>query len=800
MAAASMGGYDITYDEMGNVISSTATPMPTPTPAPPIEKPTHNDDLGLPDLHYNPLQNYRNVTYNTRLTMMTVEESAKNRHDRSYDCKKGIVMWETGGTGTVFLEELTITTIGSGSATASYATQDAHQFQGKIVEPLGGRFIESISLAAQQLGYNNNDAVFLLEIAFKGHDANDQPVTCKGWQEEDMVFRWYVRINTLKMSLNYQGSTYEFDLQADIGAANLTDYFTLEQGFSMSGSPSTIGDFCAQLAKELNKREAKKVKSKIRCHPHHYVITAHKDIAHLKYDHAPVSDRSPQWGMKKGDTQATAGKTIQAFILDSVSNSTAFMKHLHRIPEKKDFNSPDTKNDTIHLPIRAPSIICGAKGIEKNNKPQFDNKLGGVVQEVHYFLTSKEDAKNIISAVEYEDATDPAQRDKRVDNWIKLGLLRKVYKWIYTGENAEVINADIKIDNLWRNVRPLWIDSESGQPVATNATQKTKQEKRAAKKASKPTACNEAKKVIPAEYSGKTQFYAEDMPDRTDKTNPDISPKPGWYPHMPKYYHMNTAVDQNSQQAGIYQESATEYSVFRQVGNTQATGGTDMFTMNLEVVGDPYWLFQIPASPGTPPWEEDVWEYEKSHLTEEQLSEKRKNTATHNWLPFIYFEAISPSADWTSTDLINLRKSDAITGIFAAKKVINTFSKGKFTTKLELIRDPLSNPWGGTKSAKTDKSKAKGKASHKGPSNAAPTYPAYSNMAAKEPAVVAPAPEVHTPSPATVAPAAAALPPVAGPTTGVSAESARQAVRAKMGLPANAGSTVLPGVSNSGRG
>lgn len=684
------------------------------------QKPTYNDSVGLPDIHYNPLQNYNNITYNTRLTMMPSGESTKSRTDRSYDFKKGITMWETGGTGSVFLEELTIETVGTGNATPNYAMQDFHKFQGKLVEPLGGRFIEAVSLAAMALDYpNNSDAVYLLEIFFTGYDGDDQPVVCKSWEDEELVFRWYVKLLKLNMSLNYQGSTYDFEMFPDLGTAKLSDHTNLEQGFRMAGYPNNIGKFCSQLEEALNKREEEKVKSGIRCYPHKYKISAHKEIANLKFDHGFVSDLSHLWGMRKGEIQVETGTTIQTFILSSMPNSQEVLKFLHRIPEKKDYNDTDTKPGTIHLPAKNFSIISGSKAIEKDKKPLFDNKYGGVVQEIHYFITTKEDAKNIISPQEYMDAQDPVNRDKRVDNWIKKGLLRKVYKWIYTGENIEVVNADIKIDNLWRNVRPLWIDSESGKPIASTASSKTTKAKPAGSQNSKALKCDEVRQVEQL-GDGKTQYYAEDIPfKKGDKDS--ISTKKGWWPHMPKYYHMNTSVDQNSQQASVYQESAQEYSIYRQIGNNQATGGSDMFTMNIEVVGDPYWLFQIPGKPGKPPWEEDVWEYEKEQLTEDQMAEKRKKTASHNWLPYIYFEAVVPSVDWTGEDLMSLRNADAITGIYCSKKVVNKFVKGKFTTNLECYREQLSNPWSGKPGKDSgSESAGKGDAAGKGPSNAGP--------------------------------------------------------------------------------
>lgn len=686
------------------------------------ERPTFNDDIGLPDIHYNPLQNYRNVTYNTRLTMMPAKEAALERPLRSYDFKKGIIMWETGGAGTVFLEELQVETVGTGSASGSYASQQFHNFSGKLVEPIGGRFIEALSLGALTLGYaNNSGAVYLFEIYFSGYNSeSDMPEQCRGWDGEELIFRWYVTLKELKMKLDYKGSTYDFTMFPSTAEAGLSDHTHLEQGFKMEGSPGTIGEFCTQLEKALNDREKEKVKSQQRCHAHVYKISAHKEIANLKYDYGLFSLNTLSFGMYKGQIQVPSGTTIQSFVLSSMPNSKDILKFLHKIPEKKDFNSTDTKKDTMHIIAKNFSIISGSKDRETAGKPLFDNRIGTTAKEVHYFITTKEDAKNVIGPQEYEDAWETTNRDKRVDNWIKKGLLRKVYKWIYTGENTEVINCDIKLDYLWRTVRPLWLDKD-GKPVSAQST-------RLAAKATKggsspaPVACVDARSVQPFN-DGKTQLYVEDMPYREGQ-DLDINPKKGWYPHMPQTSIVNTTVQEGSGQGALSPESATEYSVYRQLGNGQATGVEDMFTMTLEVVGDPYWLFQIPGKPGTAPWEEDVWEYEKEQLTEDMMAEKRKKTASHNWLPFIYFQAQAPAADLTTDDLMNLRKADTITGIFSAKKVTNKFVKGKFTTTLECFRDQLSNPWGKTSKKSTSSSftpkAGTGEASATGPTNASP--------------------------------------------------------------------------------
>ena len=682
-------------------------------------KPTYNDNVGLPEIHYNPLQNYRNVTYNTRLTMMPVAEATKTRLDRSYDYKKGIILWETGGAGTVYLEELTMECVGAGNKTGNYVTQLPINFKGKVVEPLGGRFMESLSLAAMDLGYKSNDGVYLFEISFTGFNTDsDLPEVCKGWDGEDLIFRWYVRLNELNMQLDYKGSTYDFEF---ISSHSIdTDYTILEDGFRMIGSPETIGSFCKELADALNKREKEHVEAGLRCIPHKYVITAHKDIANLKVKSGFWSRQTFSMLIGRGEIQGKPGQLIQTFILGAIANSEEMLKHLHRIPDKKDYNSNDTKPGKSEFVIRNVAVIPGYKDVEENKSYAFDPKLGSSAKEIHFFVTTKEDPRNIISPQEYKDAQDPAERNKRVDNWIKKGLLRKVYKWIYTGENSEVINTNIKLDYMWRNVRPIWVNSADGKPIAASGTASTAKQKTPAAGA-KAITCNDAKSVGTAQQRV-AATYAEDA--EWDPVSGKLAPREGWYPHMPQFYHMNTGLTQQQQQGTVSKENANEYSVYRQIG-ANLSGSGEMVTLNLEVVGDPYWLMQIPGTPGKPPWEEDVWEYEKEQLTEDQMAEKRKKTATHTWLPFIYFEAQVPSATNNNiTDTMKLRESDAISGVYFTVKLVNKFTKGKFTTSLECAREPLSNPWTGrAKPANSTPGSSPGSASSTGPNNAGATGP-----------------------------------------------------------------------------
>ena len=686
-----------------------STPASTPS-AGPNTKPTYNDDIGLPDTHYNPLQNYRNMTYNTRLTMMPTAETKQARPERSYDYKNGIVMWETGGAGSVHLEELQISVAGTKNATGNYYTQKPTSISGKIVEPIGGRLIESLSLSAMNLGYETNGvALYLLEVWFTGYNTDsDLPEICKGWSGEELVFRWYIRLDELHMKLDYKGATYDFKGTPNDGAAVLNDHYTLEDGFRMKDGPKTIAQFCTNLAKALNDRETEKVKSGLRCIPHKYVISAHKDITNLTFSYSLWQGVTSLWGMIPGEIQGTPGQTIQQFITNSMPNSPDLLKFLHRVTDgKKEYNATDTNPASIHMPMKTLAIIPGCKDIA------YDEKLGHTAKEVHYFLTTREDATAVVSPQEYKDSENPANRDKRVDNWIKKGLLRKVYKWIYTGENIEVINTEIKIDNMWRSVRPLWIDKD-GKPIQGTAATSIPSKQTAAKSSSKAVTCAAAQ-TVQKPTASKATSYMEDLLYRP------TAPREGWHPTQAQWYHMNTTVAQGSNQGALSPENAQEYSIYRQVANGMSGGG-EMIKLDLEVVGDPYWLMQIPGTPAKrQPWEDDVWEYEKEQLTEEKMAEKRKSASTHTWLGAFYFEAQVPSVDNAADDTMALRKSDAITGIYWPYTIVNRFQKGKFTTKLTANRDVLANPWKKdvATSKPNDTKTGKGSATSAGPTTAA---------------------------------------------------------------------------------
>jgi hypothetical protein len=102
------------------------------------------------------------------------------------------------------------------------------------------------------------------------------------------------------------------------------------------------------------------------------------------------------------------------------------------------------------------------------------------------------------------------------------------------------------------------------------------------------------------------------------------------------------------------------------------------------------------------------------------MAEKRKHASTNTWLSLIYFEAQVPAIDTDErSDIMNLRRSDAISGVYSIIELKNKFVKGKFTTTLTCVRDNLASPWSGKSSTTASATKSTtGNAASKGPTNA----------------------------------------------------------------------------------
>jgi hypothetical protein len=659
----------------------------------PVPDPQMSLPSGIKNHIPNPIQRYVNHTYNIRLTMMPSTEVSKKREQRSYNYKTGIVLAETGGTGAVFCEHLTIKMTPGNSGGYNALFMGAMESKMKLVEPLGAKFIHSFSLAAYDMGYpNNSNALCLLEVWFAGYDTDDKPVNPLPYLDGNaMIYRWYVSIATMDMSLDYRGSFYDITFIDSINQALSSEFIVQEDGFKVKGA-GTVDSFLKEFETVMNQREADRVKAKVQTYPNKWNFKADKELGPKKIDQIIDGTMKKTWAYLFGpsDIQIAKGMKIDNVIYRTLANSKDVKEFMNRVKDgKKEYNSIDTKENTIHIPPRTLMILSASVPLAGEGGFKTDPALGPKpVYELYYYATTQMNSKPIVGPQELLDAQSYANRKKRLEMWVAAGYVKKVYKWIYTGENTEVLGCDLKLNNLWRVARPLYM-TEDGKVIPASTSGATNRKPSDVPRRSPP---NSLANMARAKTFGNIA-YAEDFP----KTASDAAKtKSGWKPHLPQLQLINQSGEQTQIPQALNREHAMEVSIFNQIhGGAGASG--DLMNLNIEIVGDPYWIAQVPpqnkTGAGRPQFTDDLWEYWKDRSTPHDKTAIREKVSLMGRPSMFYFEAQVPTPLLRSNDTMDLQETDVISGLYTVMEMTHKFEKGKYTTILHGVRDTLSSPY-----------------------------------------------------------------------------------------------------------
>ena len=223
-------------------------------------------------------------------------------------------------------------------------------------------------------------------------------------------------------------------------------------------------------------------------------------------------------------------------------------------------------------------------------------------------------------------------------------LIAKQYSYIYTGQNNDIIKFDIKIDNqFFTGANPK---SEKDSATNVNVDQKSGEEKRG-----KETKTNTgpAEGAALASNTGSSTL-------KKDLTLMYVSPSP-------------------------YGNDTTEQLVAKNFQDALLKNTTDLVNINVEILGDPYWLvdsgianYFSPASGPNPLTTADgTMNYEGSDV-------------------YVYLTFRSPIDVNEDKGIYNFSdngKESPFSGIYKVTMVENTFSDGVFKQKLDCLRMPL---------------------------------------------------------------------------------------------------------------
>ena len=304
---------------------------------------------------------------------------------------------------------------------------------------------ETIRRLGDELGYssiNPGRYVFRLDIFFSGynHDTGEwTPViglATRGGNRKCGVISYYVNITNIEADVSNTGSVYSIDVAPNGHVAYRPEEMTVEAGSIFTGEKGaqnkvqTFGGFLKKLETSLNKSVKDRTHGQIK---RNFVFHAPEQLRNASFFEADFASKHGFIGQDagKGSVVATGmGLGVLEIIETALNDMEIVWNSFLRT------NDPQFKKPRIHWGIRFNAIY---ENINANINDYDSITLEYIIEPFASY--KKATYENVIEAGRI---VDPEAQVARIEEMIRLGMINRVYDYLHTSENTEVI--DFKID------------------------------------------------------------------------------------------------------------------------------------------------------------------------------------------------------------------------------------------------------------------------------------------------------------------------------------------------------------------
>jgi hypothetical protein len=521
-----------------------------------------------------------------------------------------------------------------------------------IFEPFSmGLFLQSCQVAAKLSGYASylDDCPYVLQLDIKGQSTTN---------EFDDVGPYFfcVRLKKVSWTTNEAGSTYRVETipYGDIGYNQSSNNLNNDMKLVGKGAyESLVSNPNNSFVTMLNEREAQLVKQKKKKIPNKYTVVfpdcdwggsnPYKDDNNGgNFDFQADTKGGTEVHKRAGDVYGPNAKILREKVTINPREKTLQLS--------KDTSLTNCIDSVIVNTRHARETATGAKPLDNEGnliwwRTDIDVKL------LDYDETTKENAKEFVFRVVpfkvhhtlYMAGNATAQGTDALRDSVA-----KRYYYIYTGLNTEVLKWEIKLENLFFTA----VDANSAHDTGTQQN----------------PGANDS-------VDGKIET-TRGAQGRVNETEPG-----GLAP--PTKAHARTSKSPVSAGAGrmdTAQKVASEFyaNVLNHVG--------DMVNLDLEVMGDPYWLPTAgqpnvhPTGGGSMTNADGTMNYENRDIFVEVIFKT----------PLDVFDPADGLYFFQDGDL-----PSPFSGIYRLNKVMNYWKDGNFTQKLEGNRMPAQDLAGG---------------------------------------------------------------------------------------------------------
>jgi hypothetical protein len=463
-----------------------------------IIKPEELQDDFVGRVYGNILDQFVNPTYNLKLYMLKdpnrpAESVQGNTSDElTRDPSDTVVLAQTGVTGTQIDNLIMRHKISASSGIVTTEVDFA------ITQPGAADFLDQIQLARAYLGIPLTTTVPLfLEIVFKGYtadtiddessdrfdeDAGGEPVTIAG------PFRYKLTLRNISMSIDNTGSFYELSTMIENNLAFTDSKFRLPQDITTTGS--TISEHVESLKEALNKYHSETATSEI---PDEFDF----DLSYLVSGETPsgagtaedprqssqniIDDESlitstdfdaddinrvlnetfeigsavdKRTELQQNPTDDTGTVTEQVFDVDrlGLTEKTSIYdfftvllsmcpEYYSKVTRKADITDPDSEISKDQGTVTWFRINTRVETIG------YDKTRKDFARRYIYVPTLYKTARTDVAVDEDEQDVNVEATRRRLREVIDNGMLWKSYKYLFTGENDQILNLDIRYDN-----------------------------------------------------------------------------------------------------------------------------------------------------------------------------------------------------------------------------------------------------------------------------------------------------------------------------------------------------------------
>lgn len=421
----------------------------------------------------NIVDQYDSPSYNISLYLLKDPETRNKPAEFELEAGNGVILAQTGVTGTQIDEVRIQSVAGAGSSTV----QNIIEFS--IFQPGAADFIDQLNMARAYLGNPLTTLPTLfMEIVFKGYEADPDdedlggaPTTIAG------PFRYKLALTDFSLDINSTGTRYDFKTVVSGSLGYADRLFRLPKDLHTTGS--TIQEHAQALEDALNEfhTNASDVKT-----PDQIVIdvsgllekpeVTEGEVSELDYISDPTlrtsvypdaedqnrimnevfdirdaleareqqEDNPTDTGNQAelifdGDRfNVPEDKTIHEYFLILLSMNPEFYKKVTRRQDFGDLSSPIDQDQGCISWMR---VLCDVEEIDYD--PERKELARRYTFRPVLYKTVRTDMVTTAAEMEY----DPESATKRLRQILGAGMIYKAYDYIFTGRNDQVLDVDL---------------------------------------------------------------------------------------------------------------------------------------------------------------------------------------------------------------------------------------------------------------------------------------------------------------------------------------------------------------------